>query len=76
MVFQNIDQWEELLRVNPEQTEAGQLRLLISRNIRELCLEINSRSERLGLANCLKRLKEIGQLLKKHNWMKVGDKNE
>ncbi|MCX6580014.1 MAG: hypothetical protein NT166_07500 [Candidatus Aminicenantes bacterium] len=76
MVFQNIDQWEELLQVNPEQTEAGQLRRLVSLNIRELCLEINSRSERLGLANCLKRLKEIGQLLKKHNWMTGGNENE
>lgn len=75
MEFQDLNQWEELLQVNPEQTEPEPLRMLVSRNIRELCLDLNSRSDRLGLALCLKRLKGIGQLLKKHNWMKGGDKN-
>ena len=69
MEFRDTDRWQELLQIDPNDLGSEEFYSLVSSNIRELCLDLNTRGDRLGIAFCLKRLKEIGQLLEEHNWL-------
>jgi hypothetical protein len=69
MEFVNLDDWQQLFGVSPKQVSKAELRHKVSRAIRSLCNELNQQPRRDQFSIGLQRLKDMGRLLEKHQWL-------
>lgn len=69
MRFSNTDKWGELFNFDPSGIKSEECKRLIAGKIREMCNDLNQRADRRDIAQGLRRLEQVGQLLEEHHWL-------
>jgi hypothetical protein len=69
MTIVHIEQWIETFGFDPSNCDPRELKRRIAIGIREMCNDLNQRSDRRDITVGLRRLEQAGRLLEEHRYL-------
>lgn len=69
MQYRDLDRWDSLFRMNPDGQPVEEVRKQAATAVRQLCVDLNNKGDRVSVHVGLVELERMGRLLAAHGWL-------